>query len=331
MRVTTLYKILPSILVAILGVVLFLLVNHHRITSMRRDQQHKIQALQRHLVLNDDVGFLWQPNQRITVAEKDRWLNTKREGVPPEPPLTTDDYGFLNNPAAIEALKTNTPDIIGLGDSFIHNGANLFSRFFKNQGYFYYNMAMHRQCPPQYNAILTRYAIKHRPKHILYGVYVNDFEETEDFRQWKQSGLDWFTYHSGIWCGPPIKSKGGKEPSIAARYREANLRDVLMCILRANEICQSNGIEFTLMLIPSKDYVVSNRRSDRYETVFYDTLRKDASRAGIRVIDLRDVFVKENNPASLYWKSEGHWSYHGMDVAATVYLRALQGARVPAP
>ena len=87
MRVTTLYKILPSILVAILGVVLFLLVNHHRITSMRRDQQHKIQALQRHLVLNDDVGFLWQPNQRITVAEKDRWLNTKREGVPPEPPL----------------------------------------------------------------------------------------------------------------------------------------------------------------------------------------------------------------------------------------------------
>jgi hypothetical protein len=102
-----------------------------------------------------------------------------------------------------------------------------------------------------------------------------------------------------------------------------------MCILRANEICQSNGIEFTLMLIPSKDYVVSHRRSDRYETVFYDTLRNDASRAGIRVIDLRDVFVKENNPASLYWKSEGHWSYHGMDVAATFYLRALQDARVP--
>jgi hypothetical protein len=329
MRVTTLYKILPSIVTAILGVVLFSLINHHRITSMRRDQYHKIQALQRHLVLNDDVGFLWQPNQSIVMQEKDRWLNTKREGIPPEPPLTTDDYGFLNNPAAIEALKTNTPDIIGLGDSFIHNGANLFFRLFKNQGYFYYNMAMHRQCPPQYNAILTRYAIKHRPKHILYGVYVNDFEETEDFRQWKQSGLDWFTYHSGIWCGPPIKSNGGKQPSTAAKNPDANLGDVLMCILRANEICQSNGIEFTLMLIPSKDYVVSHRRSDHYETVFYDTLRNDASRAGIRVIDLRDVFVKENNPASLYWKSEGHWSYHGMDVAATFYLRALQGARVP--
>ena len=105
-------------------------------------------------MLNDDVGFLWQPNQSFTVAEKDRWLNTKREGIPPEPPLIIDEYGFPNNPAAIEALKTNTPDIIGLGDSFIHNGANLFFRFFKNQGYFYYNMAMHRQCPPQYNAIL---------------------------------------------------------------------------------------------------------------------------------------------------------------------------------
>ena len=329
MRVTTLYKSLPSIVAAILGVALFLVVNHYRIGALRRDQYHKIQLVQRHLVLNNDVGFLWRPNQSITFAEKDRWLNTKREGIPPEPPLIIDGYGFPNNAAAIEALRTNTPDIIGLGDSFIHNGASLFFRFFKNQGYFYYNMAMHRQCPPQYNAILTRYALKHRPKHILYGVYVNDFEETEDFRQWKQSGVDWFTYHNGIWCGPPISPKGEKEPSTAAKHPEANLRDVLKCILSANELCQSNGVEFTLMLIPSKDYVVSNRRSDRYETAFYDTLQKDASRAGIRVIDLRDVFVKENNPASLYWKSEGHWSYHGMGVAATVYLRALQAARTP--
>jgi hypothetical protein len=243
--------------------------------------------------------------------------------------LITDEYGFPNNPAAIEALKTNTPDIIGLGDSFIHNGANLFFRFFQKQGYFYYNMAMHRQCPPQYNSILVRYALKHRPKHILYGVYVNDFEETEDFRQWKQSGLDWFTYHSGIWCGPPIKSKGVRESAAAAKKRDVSPRDVLGCILSANEICQTNGIDFTLMLIPSKDYVASNSRSDPCETTFYDTLQTEASRAGIRVIDLREVFVKEHNPASLYWKAEGHWSYHGMDVAAEVYLRALQAARAP--
>ena len=43
MRVTTLYKILPSIVAAILGVALFLVVNHHRISSMRRDQYRKIQ------------------------------------------------------------------------------------------------------------------------------------------------------------------------------------------------------------------------------------------------------------------------------------------------
>ena len=328
MRVTTLYKILPSIVAAVFGVALFSLVNHYRIRAMRRDQYRKIQVVQRYLVLNDDVGFLWKPNQSVALVEKDRWLNARLEGIPPEPPLAIDDYGFPNNPAAIEALKTNTPDIIGLGDSFIHNGANLFFRFFQKHGYFYYNMAMHRQCPPQYNAILARYAINHRPKHILYGVYVNDFEETEDFRQWKQSGLDWFTYHSGIWCGPPVKSKGAREP-VTAKDRDATLRDVLGCILNANELCRTNGIELTLMLIPSKDYVVSKCRSDPYETTFYDTLQNDASRAGIRVIDLRDIFVMENNPASLYWKLEGHWSHHGMDVAATVYLRALQAARAP--
>jgi hypothetical protein len=323
MRATIVYRILPSVVAAILGVALFSVWNHHRLRGLKREQFRKIHVVQQYLALNEEVGFLWKPNQNVAISEKDRWLNAKREGIPPEPPLTIDQYGFPNPPAAMEELKTNTPDIIGLGDSFIHNGAKLFFEFFQKRGIFYYNMAMHRQCPPQYNAILTRYAIKHRPKQILYGVYVNDFEETEDFKQWKQSGLDWFTYHSGIWCGPPIKPKGARDPADTAQQRDSNVKDVLGYVLSANELCRTNGIGFTLMLIPSKEYVVSRTRSDPYETIGYDTLQKNASRAGIRVIDLRDVFLKEKNPASLYWKEEGHWSYHGMEVAAQVYLGAL--------
>jgi len=30
----------------------------------------------------------------------------------------------------------------------------------------------------------------------------NDFFETLDFEAWLNSGEDWFTYHSGYWCGP---------------------------------------------------------------------------------------------------------------------------------
>ena len=35
---------------------------------------------------NNDLGFLWQPNQSILMTESERWLNAKREGTPAEPP-----------------------------------------------------------------------------------------------------------------------------------------------------------------------------------------------------------------------------------------------------
>ena len=61
---------------------------------------------------------------------------------------------------------------------------------------------MHRQGPPQYNRILESYAVALKPDMVIYGLYENDFFETLDFEAWLNSGEDWFTYHSGYWCGP---------------------------------------------------------------------------------------------------------------------------------
>jgi hypothetical protein len=279
---------------------------------------HKFMAQQPYLELNDDVGFLWKKNLNVTFPANDWWLDVKKEGVAIEP-IVTDGHGFKNDPAAIAQLATATPNIIGLGDSFIHEAAGVFYDFFKKHGQFYYSLAMQRQCPPQYNAILTRYALPLHPQHILYGVYENDFQETEDYREWKESGLDWFAYHGGTWCGPAITPPRKSEAALVGE----EMADVLQCIVSANTLCLTNHVDFTLMLIPSKAYVVEGNHASIYETVCYDVIKKEALQRGIRVIDLREVFSREPEPAGLYWKTDGHWSHRGMEIAVQTYFQAL--------
>lgn len=309
-----------TVVATVLSAVGAVLFWNHMVGTKRAEQIPKVQAVQRYLELNPDVGFLWQKNLNVTFSEKDSWLDSKLEGIDPVPYIT-DGYGFRNHSDAIAALGKGNPDIIGLGDSFVHDAAMVFFRVFADHRRSYYSMAMHRQCPPQYNKILTSYALRHRPKHILYGVYENDFLETMDFRKWKQSGMDWFTYHSGTWCGPAVTSRQVAETSLNG---ENPYQDVLDRILEANAICISNGIRFTLMLIPSKAYVVSGDRSSVYETEYYDRIRREVDMRGISVIDIREVFAKETNSESLYWKLDGHWSYRGMEVAARSFLRTLK-------
>jgi hypothetical protein len=292
----------------------------HQIKAVKRDNlQVVIATSQRHLVLHPDVGYLWGKNLHVMFAEHERWLDTKAEGIDPEP-ITTDGEGFFNHPAAIREMKKRNPDIIGVGDSFMHDGAAVMYNAFAQKGIFYYSMAMHRHCPPQYNLILARYVIQYHPKHVIYGVYENDLPETIDFREWQKSGMDWFKFHSGTWCGPPIT---GVIQDYTPETMAAAGTDVLELIIEAAELCRTQGIDFSILLIPSKEYVVHRDRSSIVETSYYDYLQEEAIKRKIRVIDLRQEFARATNPSALYWKRDGHWSYQGMNAAVTAYLRSI--------
>ena len=150
--------------------------------------QKKMLAVQRLLELEPDCGYLWRPNLDVVFPAELRWIDTTVEGIRPWP-LVTDSFGFRNHKTAI-ARQNESLDIIGLGDSFMHDAAETFYGFFSRNGYHYYSYAMHRHCPPQYNMILQKYALARKPTLALYGVFTNDFAESEDFENWRSSGMD---------------------------------------------------------------------------------------------------------------------------------------------
>ncbi len=108
----------------------------------------QLRKVQSYLRLHPTIGFRWKANIDTGDGVRLPWADQIVE------PLSTDEVGFRNLPQAIAARNERTIDIIGLGDSFVHDAAYVFHEFFWDRGLFYYNMAMHRQCPPQYNLIL---------------------------------------------------------------------------------------------------------------------------------------------------------------------------------
>ncbi|MEK7794950.1 MAG: hypothetical protein AAB353_10485, partial [Candidatus Hydrogenedentota bacterium] len=159
----------------------------------------EVAAIQKWLVLDEEVGFKWRPN--VTAAEG--IVLGYEDSV--HVPLTTDAWGFIEAEGSIADREAgNAVDVVGIGDSFIEHAADTFHDFFAAQGLTYYNLAIHRQAPPQYTIALEKYALPLTPKWIVYGIFENDFAETEDFHTWRESGLDWFTFHSGTWCGPSL-------------------------------------------------------------------------------------------------------------------------------
>lgn len=49
-------------------------------------------------------------------------------------------------------------------------------------------------------------------------MFENDFTESSDFHRWNASGRDWFDFHSGTWCGPPV------DGSLIAKLRDGALQ-----------------------------------------------------------------------------------------------------------
>ena len=98
---------------------------------------------------------------------------------------------------------------------------------------------------------------------------------------------------------------------------------VLKYVLEAKAICATNDIELTVLLIPSKQFIVHGKNSEEV-TRLYDQLANDLTHNKVSVIDLRPKFSAHENRGELYWKTDDHWSYMGMLLAAREYLLHLE-------
>ncbi|HRI86741.1 MAG TPA: hypothetical protein PLJ47_05640 [Candidatus Hydrogenedentes bacterium] len=298
----------------------------------------EVRAVQQYLTLDPDIGFRWR--EHIGAGQNVRFAINDIE---PEP-LVTDRFGVIN---AVEAIRkredAKTVEVIGLGDSFMEMAARGFHEQLGERGFDYYSLAIHRQCPAQYTRILQRWGKELRPRVAIYGLYENDFNEMSDYQSWKRSGVDWFTYHSGTWCGPPI-GVGAMERALRTRTRgwysfglvidarlrgervsvsgpsELEVRDVASAVAEAKQTCEQSGIRLVLLLIPSKQTATDGNTA---EAEAYDAVIKEVQ---CDVIDLRPVFQRHVEPESLYYVKDGHWNARGVDLAAdhvSMYLEGL--------
>lgn len=298
----------------------------------------EVLAIQPHLRLDALVGFAWN---RDVNADQDIVFSVMDAEFEP---LSTDGFGFINHPDAIADRESGiTVDIVGLGDSFMEHAAHTFYDFFHERGMQYYGMAVHRQAPPQYTAILERHALELKPRWVLYGIFENDFEESVDFEDWRASGLDWFTFHSGTWCGPSRKTttlgrfqerhlagSTGLYRVVLSRLRGDNatlagpsdfeVDLVFDAAVRAHELARSAGADLLVVLIPGRGTAVVGSSP---ESEAYDTLLRRFAEMGTPVLDLREAFWAVADPASLYYRQDGHWNRRGMELAAEAIFERM--------
>jgi hypothetical protein len=299
----------------------------------------EVRQVQAHLKLRPTLGYTWQENIPFTDQILLKVSDTELD------PLSTDRRGFIDPPEAIAEEQAGAPtDVIGLGDSFMEHGSFLFHALFKDAGLSFYNMAIHRQCPPQYNIILNDYALPKKPKWVIYGLFENDFDETEDFERWKQSGLDWFAYHSGTWCGRPQTASAferavrGATPGFyvtyhrvveklklsntqAAKALSVSPSKVAGYIRAARDSTRANGTHFLLLLIPGKVTALTGHSP---ESALYDELLTMLAADNIDTLDLRVPFKETGRPESLYYAIDGHWNRNGIRAAASAILARIQ-------
>lgn len=307
-----------------------------------RAPQAAVMNVQSHLMPHPKLGYAWQPNISyqggIILENKDVQFE----------PLSTDSNGVENIPEAIAARGQGAPvDVAGFGDSFIEHACRGFYEAFQKEGMLYYGFAIHRQCPPQYNILLEDYALPLKPKWVIYGLYENDYTETEDFENWQKSGMDWFAYHSGTWCGPPVDSsallrfyqthlrgaramfkvvaeKIGRPPQAESTDPAVNgVGKVEQYVLKAHEMATSHGAQFILLIIPSKTTVL---KKPTLESTLNDQLIAAMTQKGVTVLDLRPAFLNAPDKAALYYQIDGHWNRTGIDLAAKELLRIMRPA-----
>lgn len=294
--------------------------------------------IQAHLERDPTLGFTWRKNVR---SQED--VVIRNSDVEPIV-LTTDECGFWNPPDAIDnRLAAKVVDVVGLGDSFIEHAAFAFVEKFREKGLSYYNQAIHRQCPLQYNQILNRYVLPLSPRYVIYGVFENDFSECQDFQEWRASGKDWFRYHGGFWCGPPLglspieqiaktyfRGFYSFERIMTARVRGEKMsvmgptakqvQTVESAIAEAARLSADSGARFILLLIPSR-YTVT--QGTTLEAKAFDEITASAQQRKIETLDLRPLFASTPDASTLYYKQDAHWNRKGIELCADAILDVI--------
>jgi len=298
-----------------------------------REATPLILEIQQYLELDSVIGFRWKPN--IDASEGIVF----EDGDAVAYPLSTDHLGFINSPQAkadIEAGKR--PNIIGVGDSFLEHGAHVLTEYFAEHDLVYRNMAMHRTSPPQFTDVVEAHALPLKPNLIVYSIYENDFQEVADYMNWEDSGLDWFTFHSGTWCGPPLAASATERRAdawvpgyrsvyqiVESRIPWHDFRDgqnlgvlprMNVDMIRAYDIADELGVRLVVLLIPSRESVLE---SPSNEAQRYDVMATPYE--GLEFVDLRTVYGEHPDPASLYYENNGHWNEVGIKIAADEILR----------
>jgi len=294
----------------------------------------QIRTVQSHMVPDPRVGFLWRPNAEPAQNAVIAWSDA-------EPfTLSTDSEGFRNTPDAIgRVARGEVPDVVGLGDSFLQVAEEEFYERFMDAGLLYYSLAMHHQGPPHYNRILADHALDLGPGWVLYGISENDYVDAFDFERWEESGLDWFAFHSGSWCGPPSSGspavdrlrtalrgtwavwralRVGLWPDPPPRVDPRVVRDY---VLEARDAATAAGMRFTVLIIPSKASALHRPTEDaaRHEALL-GLLRE----SGVEVVDLRSALVAAPGSPSLFYERDSHWNRTGQKIAAERILSAMQ-------
>lgn len=306
-----------------------------RYTEGGRPPSRAVLSIQQYVELDSELGFKWEPN----VSAADNIVFEISDAV--HVPHSTDADGFINEPDAIAGRAAGEPvDIVGLGDSFVEHASRTFYEYFQSQGLSYYNLAMQRQAPPQHNINLESRALALEPKWIVYGIFENDFAEAKDFENWKQSGIDWFYFHSGTWCGtslPVTRTErirqqyvpgfSGLMSRVRVRFRgermslagpsAEEISLVSSSTQEAAKLAQDAGVKLLVVFIPSRPSAISG---DTLESEGYDLVIESLKHTNARTLDLRAPFQQHDDPASLYYTIDGHWNAKGMQYAAELIL-----------
>ena len=297
----------------------------------------EIKSIQQYMRVHPRLGFLWQPNIDTSDNVVLQWGDT------PPGALSTDEYGFANSPDAIALKKANAPiDIIGVGASFMGGAQGLFHEYFWLKGMFYYNMAHGRFTLTNFNAAMEEYAIPARPRLIVYELNEASFYMMDDFEQWRKSGIDWFTYHSGSWCGPAVKTgvpydqlrtcrpafalfaatertlfkKSIDRPDDTVKRRL--VEKAFRYIREASAAAGKNGIAFVVLFIPDKARMIGGPSPNHF---IFERIGPRLREAGILFIDLRDAFAQSGDPRDLYFVIDNHWNRKGIYIAAREILK----------
>lgn len=101
---------------------------------------------------------------------------------------------------------------------------------------------------------------------------------------------------------------------------------------RITEFAEKTDIPITLIAVPSKGYIYSDKlpsnameyRDDEYE----DEINSCAKKADIKTIDLRNVFKNNSENYQLYYKTDHHWTSDGAFLAYKTICKQL-GFTIP--